>query len=181
MYYEKGIIFQQLKYELELLKRFELTNCKTTITPIETNHKLDSDVEGDDVDPTTFKHLVGSLRYLYNTRPGIRYEVGMVNRFMSKQKWSHYQAVIMILRYIKGTLKYGVLFSSGVKSESELVCYSDYDWCGDKVDRRSTSGYFFKCLGGLISWCSKKQLVVAFSTYEAEYIAGALFVCEVDD
>ena len=59
LYYEKGIILHQLKYELELLKRFELTNCKTAITYIETNHKMDSDVEGDDVDVTTFKQLVG--------------------------------------------------------------------------------------------------------------------------
>ncbi|XP_050897717.1 uncharacterized mitochondrial protein AtMg00810-like [Lathyrus oleraceus] len=97
-------------------KRFELTNCKTAITPVETNHKLNSDAEGDDVDAITFKQLVGSLRYLCNTRPNIYYAVGMVSRFMNKPKWSHYQVVVRILRYIKGTLKYGVLFPSGVKS-----------------------------------------------------------------
>ncbi|XP_058748407.1 uncharacterized protein LOC131621385 [Vicia villosa] len=66
-----------LKYELELLKRFELTNCKFAITPAATNHKLDSGVESDDVDATTFKQLVGSLKYLYNTRRDICYTVGM--------------------------------------------------------------------------------------------------------
>ncbi|XP_050902611.1 uncharacterized mitochondrial protein AtMg00810-like [Lathyrus oleraceus] len=64
MYYNKGIILHQLKYELELLKKFELINCKSAITPAETNHKLDSDVKGDDVDATTFKQLVDSLRCL---------------------------------------------------------------------------------------------------------------------
>ncbi|XP_058726096.1 uncharacterized mitochondrial protein AtMg00810-like [Vicia villosa] len=157
MYSEKGIILQQLKYELELLKRFELTNCKTAITPAETNHKLDFDVESDDVDATTFKELVGKLRYLCNTRPDIFYAVGMVIRFMNKPKWSHYQATVRILRYIKGTLRYGVLFPSDVKSDSELICYSDSDWCGDRVDRRSTSRYFSKYLESLICWCSKKQ------------------------
>ncbi|XP_050908655.1 uncharacterized mitochondrial protein AtMg00810-like [Lathyrus oleraceus] len=68
---EKGIILHQLKYKLELLKSFELTNCKTTITAAETNHKLDFDVEGDDVNATIFKQSVDSLRYLYNTRPEI--------------------------------------------------------------------------------------------------------------
>ena len=87
---------------------------------------------------------------------------------MSKPKWSHYQAAVRILRYVKGTLKYGVLFPSGRKIESELLSYSDSDWCGDRVDRRNTSGYLFKFLGGHISWCSKKQPVVALSTCEAE-------------
>ncbi|XP_058771602.1 uncharacterized mitochondrial protein AtMg00810-like [Vicia villosa] len=90
LYSKKGIILHQLKYELELLKRFKLQNCKASITPSETNHKLDSDSDGEDVDAKTFKQLVGSLRYLCNTRPDICYVVGMVIRFMSKPKWSHY-------------------------------------------------------------------------------------------
>ena len=97
-----------------------------------------------------------------NTRPDISYAVGLVSRFMSKPKWSHYQAAVRIMRYIEGTLKFGVLFNSKRKVESELMSYSDSDWCGDRVDRRSTSTYLFKFLGGFISWCSKKQYVVAF-------------------
>ncbi|XP_058732763.1 uncharacterized mitochondrial protein AtMg00810-like [Vicia villosa] len=97
LYSEKGIILHQLKYELELLKRFELTNCKSAVTPIETNHKLDSDDEGDDIDATTFKQLVYSLRYLCNTRPDICYAVRMMSMLMNKPKWSHYQAVVRIL------------------------------------------------------------------------------------
>ncbi|KAK2372692.1 putative mitochondrial protein [Trifolium repens] len=178
LYSEKGIILHQIKYELELLKRFKLENCKIAITPSDTNQKLDSDSDGEDVDATTFKQLVGSLRYLCNTRPDICFAVGMVSRFMSKPKWSYYQAAVRILRYIKGTLKHGVLFPFKGKTKSELLSYSDSDWCGDRVDRRSTSGYLFKFLGGPISWCSKKQPVVALSTCEAEYIAGALTACQ---
>lgn len=74
----------QLKYELELLKRFEVMNCKCPITPAETNHKLDSDDEGNDVDAKTFKQFVGSLRYLYSTRPDICYAVGVSSKFMNK-------------------------------------------------------------------------------------------------
>ena len=80
--------------------------------------------------------------------------------------------------YIKGTLKYGVLFHSDAESDLELICYSDFDWCGDKVDKRSTSKYIFKYLRGPISWCFKKQLVVALSTCEAEYIVSALSACQ---
>ncbi|XP_050920439.1 secreted RxLR effector protein 161-like [Lathyrus oleraceus] len=145
MYYENGIILHQLKYELELLKRIDLLNCKVAVTPLETNHKLDFDPEDDYVDATTFRKLIGSLR---------------------------------IMRYIKRTLKYGVLFPFGVKANSELMCYSDSDWCGDKVDKRSTSGYLFKYLGGPISSFSKKQSIVTLSTCEAGYIASVVVACQ---
>ncbi|XP_050876237.1 secreted RxLR effector protein 161-like [Lathyrus oleraceus] len=176
---------QIAKFKKVLINEFEMTNlgniliyCKSAITPTEINHKLDSDVEGDDIDATTFKQLVGSLRYPCNIRHVIYYEVGVVSRFMNKIKWSHYQDVVRILRYIEGTLKYGVLLPYDVESDSELICYSDSDWCGYIIERRSTSGYFFKYLGGPTSWCSKKQPVVALLTCEDEYIAGALSACQ---
>lgn len=97
---------------------------------------------------------------------------------MNKLKWSHYQVAVRILRYINGTLKYVVLFPSGVKSKSKQICYSYSDWYGDRVDKRSTSEYFFKYLGGPISWCSEKKPVVALSTCEAEYIPCALSGCQ---
>ena len=122
--------------------------------------------------------MVSSLRYFCNTIPDICYAVGMVSRYMSKQKWSHYQAAVRILRYVKGTLKYGVLFPSGRKIKLELLSYSDSDWCGDRVDKRSTSRYLFKFLGGPISWSSKKQPVVALSTCEAGYIARIVVACQ---
>ena len=121
---KKKVWMKVVKEELELLKRFELLNCKVVVTPSEINHKLDFDSKGDDVDTTTFKQLVDSLRYLCNTRPNIFYTFGMVSRFMSKLKWSNYQANVRILSYIKGTLKYGVLFPSGGKANSELMGYS---------------------------------------------------------
>ena len=155
-----------------------MENCETAITLADTNQKLDSDSDGENVDATTFKQMVGSLRYLCNTIPDICYVVGIVSRFMSKPKWSHYQAAVRILRYVKGTLKYGVLFLSERKIESEFLSYSESDWCRDRVDRRSTSGYLFKFLGGPISWCSKKQSVVALSTCETEYIPSALTACQ---
>ena len=121
---------------------------------------------------------MGSLSYLCNTKPDIFYAVGMISRFMSKPKWSHYQAAVTILRYIKGTLKYGVLFPSSAETNSGLLSYSNSDWCGDIVDKRSTSGYLFRFLGSPISWCSKKQPIVALSTCEAEYNVGVLTTCQ---
>ncbi|XP_050892050.1 uncharacterized protein LOC127097589 [Lathyrus oleraceus] len=164
LYSDKGMILHQLKYELKLMKIFEKINCKSATTHAKTNHKLDNDVEGHDVDAIKFKLLVGSLRYLCNTRHDICYVVGMVSKIMNKPKWSHYQVVVKILRYIKGTMKYGVLFPFDVESNSELIFYSDSDWGGDKVNRKSTYGYFFKYMGGPISWCSKKQPMAAVTT-----------------
>jgi len=60
----------------------------------------------------------------------------------------------------------------------ELIAYSDADWCGDKQDRKGISGYLFKFLNAPISWCAKKQPVVALSTYESEYIAGCMVACQ---
>lgn len=145
-------------------------NCKSAVTPAERNHKLDSDADGKEVDATTFKQLADSLRYPCNSRPGICYAVGMVSRFLSKPKWSHYQDAVKILRPVKGILRHGIMFPYGVSDDAELICYSNSDWCGDRVDIRSTTWYLFIYLGAPISWCFKKQLVVALSTCEAEYI-----------
>lgn len=96
LYTSKGIILHQLKYAIEVLKRFEMFDCKPAITPAESNQKLDADEEGEDVDATVFKQLVGSLRYLCNTRPDICYSVGVISRFMSKPKVSHYQQIELV-------------------------------------------------------------------------------------
>lgn len=168
----------QLKYELELLKRFELMNYKSSVTPVEINHKLDSDVDGEDVDAITFKQLIGRLIYLCNTGPDICYAVGMVNRFMSKPIWSHYQSVVRIPRYVKGTLRHEILFPFGVSDATELIYYSNSDWSGVRVDRRNTTRHVFMYLGVSISWCSKKQPMVALSAREAGNIIDALSACQ---
>ncbi|XP_050914575.1 uncharacterized mitochondrial protein AtMg00810-like [Lathyrus oleraceus] len=100
--YSKKVVLHQMKYELEFLKRFELMNYKSAITPTETNHKLDSDVEGDEVDAITFKQLVGSLGYLCNTRPDTYYVVGMMSRFMNKPK-----CFVCLSRYVDSELAVG--------------------------------------------------------------------------
>ncbi|XP_045797903.1 beta-glucosidase 24-like [Trifolium pratense] len=91
----------------------------------------------------------------------------------------HVIAAKRIFRYLKGTLDYGLLFHNGTNGEGcALVGYSDSDWCGDITDRRSTSDYVFKVNNAAISWCTKKQLVTALSSYEAEYIEGTFATCQ---
>ncbi|GAU25767.1 hypothetical protein TSUD_222240 [Trifolium subterraneum] len=143
--------------------------------------KLEVDGSSETVDSTMFRQLIGSLRYLCQTRPDISYAVGYVSRFMSKPLKFHLLAAKRILKYINGTIHYGVLFPySRDSSKLELNGLSDADWCGDKVDRRSTSDYVFKFQNAPVSWCSKKQSVIALSSCEAEYVAGSLAACQAN-
>lgn len=115
---------------------------------------------------------MGSLLYLSTaTRPDITYAVSNVAKFCAKPTKQHWIAVKRILRYLKGTQKYGLLFKTS--TEKDCVGFSDADWGGDLDDRKSTSGYVFQIGGTAISWRSKKQACVALSTAEAEYIALA--------
>ncbi|WJX45884.1 hypothetical protein P8452_32732 [Trifolium repens] len=143
--------------------------------------KIVDDNTSEAVDSTMFRQLVETLRYLCQSRPNISYVVGYISRFMSKPLKSHFLATKRILRYINGTIHYGVLFPYSSKRENlELVGFSDADWCGDKVERKSTSGYLFKFQGAPVSWCSKKQPIIALSSCEAEYVAGSLASCQAN-
>jgi len=117
--------------------------------------------------------MIGSLRYLCNSRPDICYSVSVISKFMHDPRKSHLIAAKRILKYIKGTMEYGLLFHNGSRSEgNELIGYSDSDWYGGLTDRRSTSGYVFNFNDAAISWCTKKQLVIALSSCKDEYDAG---------
>lgn len=150
-----------------------MQNCNEEATPVEVNVKLTKGELEKSVDGTLFKQMVGTLRFLCNSRPDIAFAVGLVSRFMSDPKVSHMIAVKRILRYLKCTQNAGLLFPKGPGQCAELEAYSDSDWSGDKVDRKSTSGYMFKFLNAPISWCSKKQNVIALSSCEAEYMAAS--------
>jgi hypothetical protein len=89
---------------------------------------------------------------------------------MSNPSKEHWIGIKRVLRYIKGTLNYGLKFQAN-GNDHELVGYSDANWAGDVDMRRSTSGYVFKVANSTISWSSKKQATVAKSTTEAEYVA----------
>jgi hypothetical protein len=89
---------------------------------------------------------------------------------MSRPSKEHWQGVKRILRYIKGTINYGLIFKAE-DNKGILAGYSDADWAGDIDTRRSTSWYVFQICGSTVSWCSKRQSSVSRSSTEAEYIA----------
>ena len=174
---KKGIIVSQRKYILDLLKETGMSGCKPSDTPIEVNAKLGEVKDGVPVDTGRYQRLVGRLIYLSHTRPDIAFAVSMVSQFMHSPYEEHLDAVYRILRYLKGTPGKGLFFK---KNETRGVeVYTDADWAGSVVDRRSTSGYCTFLWGNLVTWRSKKQSVVARSSAEAEYRSMAQGVCEV--
>lgn len=168
------IFISQRKYAKEILKKFNMESCKSMSTPMCQKEKLCKDDGAEQVDETLYRSLIGCLMYLTATRPDILYVVSVLSRFMNCAKESHFKATKRVLRYVKGTLNYGIKFS---QSENfRLQGYSDSDWAGSVDDMKSTSGYCFNFGSGVFSWCSKKQDIVAQSTAEAEFIAATAAV-----
>ncbi|XP_057864409.2 secreted RxLR effector protein 161-like [Cryptomeria japonica] len=151
-----------------------MINCSPVSSPIATGIKLSREDNEMDFDTTIFRKLVGSLMYLTATRPDIMYGVSLISRFMDSPKNSHWQAGKRILRYIAGTLDYGILYS--ITNDFQLIGYTDSDFAGNIVDRKSTSGYAFHLGTGIVAWASKKQPIVTISSAEAEYVAENLLV-----
>ena len=173
---QDGISISQKKYAKELLEKFRMSNCNPICTPVATGLRLTKKGEGRDINPTLFKSLIGSLRYLTITRPDIVYGVGLLSRYMERPKESHWVAAKRILRYIKGTKDLGLFYGYG--NEAKLYGHSDSDWGGDQDERKSTTGYVFYLGPTAFTWASKKQSIVALSSCEAEYVAASAAVCE---
>ncbi|KAH9668296.1 hypothetical protein KPL70_021361 [Citrus sinensis] len=167
---EEGIFINQAKYVKDPLKRFGYDNGTAKSTPMSTTIKLDKDEKGKEVDIKTYRGMIGSLLYLTASRPDIMLSVCLCARFQSCPKESHMLAVKRIFRYLIGTINLGLWYPRG--THIDLTCYSDADFAGYKVDRKSTSGTCHFLGHSLVSWFSKKQNSVALSTTEAEYIAA---------
>nr|GEU99493.1 uncharacterized mitochondrial protein AtMg00810-like [Tanacetum cinerariifolium] len=166
-----GIFISQDKYAAETLKKFGLTEGKSASTPIDTEKPLLKDPDGEDVDVHIYRSMIGSLMYLTSSRPDIIFAICACAHFQVTPKASHLYAVKRIFRYLKGKPHLGLWYPKD--SPFDLVAYSDSDYAGASLGRRSTTGgcQFLGCR--LISWQCKKQTVVATSSIEAEYVAAA--------
>ena len=144
---------------------------------MDSNHKLGEAKEELMVDKRMYQRLVGRLIYLVHTRPNITYSVSVISQFMHDLREPHLQAAYRVLHYLKGNLEKGILFKKN--DTFSLEAYTDADYAGSIVDRRSTTGHCTFLGGNLVTWSSKKQNVVARSFAESKFRVIAQGLCEL--
>ncbi|GJY86882.1 putative reverse transcriptase, RNA-dependent DNA polymerase [Tanacetum coccineum] len=150
---------------------YGLHQAPRACTPIKTNKALVKDEEAEAIDVHLYRSMIGSLMYLTSSRPDIMFDVCACARFQVTPKTSHIHAVKRIFRYLKGQPKLGLWYPKD--SPFDLEAFSDSDYAGASLDRKSTTGGCQFLGKRLISWQCKKQTIVANSTTEAEYVAAA--------
>ncbi|GJT21162.1 putative ribonuclease H-like domain-containing protein [Tanacetum coccineum] len=131
-----GIFISQDKYVKEILKKFRFTEVKTTSTPMETQKPLLKDEDGKEVDIHMYRSMIGSLMYLTSSRPDIMFAVCTCARYQVNPKVLHRHAMKRIFRYSKGQPKLGLWYPKD--SPFDLVAYTDSDYAGASLDRKST-------------------------------------------
>uniref|UniRef100_A0A2N9HH98 Integrase catalytic domain-containing protein n=1 Tax=Fagus sylvatica TaxID=28930 RepID=A0A2N9HH98_FAGSY len=175
-YKTSGFFVHQSKYALDVLSRHNMTTCKPCTSPFVSCSKLSSDVVEFLLDPTPYRSLVGALQYLTFTRPDLSFAVNSLCQHMQNPTSAHMVAAKRVLRYVRGTLSHGILFQPG---PMHLTVFTDADWAGNPVDRRSTTGFLVFLGNNLLTWASKKQPTVSRSSTKAEYRSLAVGAAEV--
>ncbi|KAG6491196.1 hypothetical protein ZIOFF_052532 [Zingiber officinale] len=171
------ILLRQSAYAKKILSQFQMADCNATKQPMEPKTQLHKDLEETPIDATEYRRVIGCLRYLLHTRPDLSYYVGMASRYMEKPTSMHHKVVKQILRYLKGTIYFGLAYTKGPQ-EISIFGYSDSDLAGDLDGRKSTSGMAFYFNESLVSWNSQKQKTVALSSCEAEFMAATTAACQ---
>ncbi|KAM1673061.1 hypothetical protein ACFXTN_037886 [Malus domestica] len=166
-----SIFIYQMKYVETLLERYGLKGCKPVSTPLIANEKLKKDDGGEPADASLYKSIVGSLLYLTAIRSDLMFSASLLSKFMQNPSKVHMGTAKRVLRYVQGTLYYGIKYEMG--KSTILIGFCDSDWGGSEDDSRSTSGYAFTFGSGDFSWASVKQQSVALSTAKAEYMSAS--------
>ncbi len=168
-----AICLSQRNYLLSIIEQFGMRDCKPVHTPIDPNIKL-SKLEtgdpriGDDIFNKTYLSGLGKLMYLaVATQPDLAHPVAYLAQFSQCPSEEHLTALKRVFRYLQGTIDMALHYNAS----EDLKVYSDADWAGDANNRRSVSGYITLYAGAAVSWSSRKQITVALSEMEAEYMA----------
>ncbi|PKU83532.1 Retrovirus-related Pol polyprotein from transposon TNT 1-94 [Dendrobium catenatum] len=153
-----------------------MTNCKPVSTPSQLKISHTTSNSNAFSNPSLYCHFARSLQYLMLLRPNLSFAVNKVCQHMQNPTIVHFEALKLLLRFLQGTIHTGLpLF----RDKPILRSYVDFDWAGDKVDRKSTTGFYNFLGSSLISWSVKKQIAVARSSTEAEYRALAVAATEI--
>lgn len=180
---ERTISLDQAAYINRILKRFNMQNCNAVSSPLEAGQRISREMcpknesEKQAMIDVPYRQAIGSLMFLAQiTRPDISFPVNLLSRYCEAPGLAHWGAVKRILRYIRGTVNYKLVYDG--KEDDTLLGFSDSDWAADLDERRSTTGYLFTLCGAAISWASKRQPTVALSSTEAEYMATVATIQE---
>nr|GEV66786.1 hypothetical protein [Tanacetum cinerariifolium] len=156
-------------YVLEILKKYGMESCDPVGTPMEIKDKLDLDQNGNLVDATKYRSVIGALMYLTSSRPDIVHATCLCARYQAKPTEKHLKEVKSIFRYLRGTVNMGLWYSQDYGFEPTE--FSDADYAGCKDTFKSTSGGAQFLGEKLVSWSSKKQDCTTLSTSKAEYVS----------
>ncbi|XP_020690111.1 uncharacterized protein LOC110105085 [Dendrobium catenatum] len=168
-------ILSQSVYANSIVQMAGLQRCNSVSNPSFTKLPLAKPDDAAYFDASMYRKLIGSLQYLTLTRPDIAYTANSLSQHMHNPTASHSFQLKKLLRYIKGTLEFGLPV---VRSDLRLRTFSDADWASDPVSRKSTSGFCTFLGDTIVSWTVKKQTTVSRSSTESEYRALASATAE---
>jgi hypothetical protein len=151
---KEGTFVHQAKNTKDIVRKFKMEDSKAMATPMSTTTSLDADEEGEHVDQKEYQSMIGPLLYLTATRPNIQFSVRLCTRFHPSPRTSHRQAVKHIFRYLRHTDDFGLWYS--VCSSLGLHGFSEADFVGCRLDRKSASGTCQFLGSSLMSWSSHK-------------------------
>ena len=151
---------------------FKIEDAKGSKIPLDTGYFKNE--AGKDLleNNVQYRKAIGSLLYLaVNTRPDIAVTVSILSRKVESPSNKDWTEVKRLLKYLKTTQDEKLKLGGSSDYGTSFLAYSDADWAGDTIDRRSTSGFVIKLFNSAVSWRSQKQPTVSLSSTEAEYIA----------
>jgi hypothetical protein len=149
---KQGTFMHQAKYTKDLMKKFNMAELKSVSTPMSSASSLGPNEDGEAVDQREYRSIIGSLLYLTATRPDIQFTMGLCERFQASPRSSNRTAVQRIFSYLKHTPEFGIWYSAS--SSLDLVGFSDADFTGCGIHRKSTSGTCHFLGSSLMCWSS---------------------------
>ena len=180
----RSVSLSQRQYIVDMLERYNMTDCNPVGTPMAPGLKLDKTMGPKTAEDVAYMQTVpylsaiGSLQYLATmTRPDIAYAVTRLSKYNANPSEAHMNYAKYVLRYLQGTKAYRLRYKG--TSNDGLISYSDSDWAEDRDDRHSTSGFIFLMAGGAISWASRRQPTISLSSTKAEYKAASDTCCQL--
>ncbi|GJY79920.1 zinc finger, CCHC-type containing protein [Tanacetum coccineum] len=170
------ITIKQTGYINKILKETSMTDSNDTKIPMDPGTKLVKAEDGNSVDATYYRSLIGSLRYLLHTRPDLSYSVGLLSRFMQDPKDHHLKAVKQVIRYIKGTKEHGIIYKK--EGSCKITGYNDSSYGINTDQGKGTTGIVFYFGESPITWCTQKQPTLALSSCGSEFMTATGAACQ---